>query len=400
MAKKIDYASMYTLRSDGRYMGYWRDNKGTRHAIYDRDPERLYGKIQDAERPKEKTFGDIAREWQSEHWESIGEGTKGQYKVPFETMIAEHGDFKLEDVTAAEINKMLLREVNQDMSYKHCATLRSMYKQTFDYAIVKGYTLNNPTLAVKVPRGMKRTTREAPEDDVVQTIRKSVNEPFGLFPYFLLYTGFRRGEALAVQWGDIDFDNKLIYCRRSAELHASVPTTKEPKTKAGNRSVPLLDDLAAVLIRPEAAKDTDLIFGDKDGKILTRSAFRSRWTDWCRAVGLYTTEERKEKHKEKNIEFTRTVYHPTLIAHQLRHEYATILFESGVDELATQELMGHADIETTHKIYTHLRQKQRSKAADALNKHFSDLDNADNDNSQSVVNSVVKSHEVAENTAN
>lgn len=374
MAKKIDYASMYTLRSDGRYQGYWHESNGQRHTICDRDPEKLYFKIQEKETPIEKLFGDIAREWKGEHWENIGEGTKGQYKVPFETMIAEHGKYKLDEVNAAEINKMLLREVNQNMSYKHCATLRSMYKQTFDYAIVKGYTLNNPTLAVKVPRGMKRTTREAPEDDVVQLIRNSIDKPFGLFPYFLLYTGFRRGEALAIQWGDIDYKNKLIYCRRSAELHASVPTTKEPKTKAGNRSVPLLDDLAAVLIRPADAEDTDLIFGDRDGKILTRSAFRSRWTDWCRAVGLYTTEERKEKHKEKNIDFTRTVYHPTLIAHQLRHEYATILFEAGVDELTAMELMGHADIETTHKIYTHLRQKQRSKAAEALNAHFSALD--------------------------
>ena len=37
MAKRIDYAALYTLRSDGRYMGYWHDSNKRRHAIYDRD---------------------------------------------------------------------------------------------------------------------------------------------------------------------------------------------------------------------------------------------------------------------------------------------------------------------------------------------------------------------------
>ncbi|PKM72431.1 MAG: hypothetical protein CVU91_08510 [Firmicutes bacterium HGW-Firmicutes-16] len=41
MAKKIDYKSMYTFRSDGRYMGHWHDNNRVRHSAYDRDPEAL-----------------------------------------------------------------------------------------------------------------------------------------------------------------------------------------------------------------------------------------------------------------------------------------------------------------------------------------------------------------------
>ena len=43
--KKIDYASMYTRRKDGLYMGYWHDESGKRHAMYDRDPEALYNKL-------------------------------------------------------------------------------------------------------------------------------------------------------------------------------------------------------------------------------------------------------------------------------------------------------------------------------------------------------------------
>lgn len=248
-----------------------------------------------------------------------------------------------------------------------------MYKQTFDYAIVKGYTLNNPVLSVKVPRGMKRTTRAAPEDDVIKTIKENVNKPFGLFPYFLIHTGFRLGEAAALQWCDIDYANKLIHCRRALEMHGTKPTIKEPKTAAGVRSVPLLDDLAKTLVRPDGAKDTDLVFSN-NGEPLTRSAFRARWVEWCKSVELYTPIKRPEKQKGKDLIFIRTVYEPTVTAHQLRHGYATILYEAGVDELTAMELMGHADITTTHKIYTHLRQHQKSLAADKLNKRFAEMD--------------------------
>ncbi|NLA86705.1 MAG: tyrosine-type recombinase/integrase, partial [Clostridiales bacterium] len=53
-------------------------------------------------------------------------------------------------------------------------------------------------------------------------------------------------------------------------------------------------------------------------------------------------------------------------AHQLRHYYATKLFEAGVDELTAMKLMGHKDRQTIHAIYEHLRNKQENTALDAL----------------------------------
>lgn len=60
MAKKINYAAMFTQRKDGRYMVTYTDATG-RHYLYDRDPEKLYHKLQEATTPKEEkplTFRD------------------------------------------------------------------------------------------------------------------------------------------------------------------------------------------------------------------------------------------------------------------------------------------------------------------------------------------------------
>ncbi len=122
---------------------------------------------------------------------------------------------------------------------------------------------------------MTKTRRNAPEDDIIKIIKANVDKPFGLFACFLIYTGFRAGEAIGVTWGDIDFKNKLIHCGRSVELHTSTPQIKEPKIKAGYRTVPLLDDLASVQIKPDESKQTDFVFNNA-GALLTRSALRAR----------------------------------------------------------------------------------------------------------------------------
>ena len=72
--KKIDYASMFTLRKDGRYQGSYTDETG-RHYVYDRDPERLWHRLNDPKEEKPILFREIAQAWQNDTWEKIRDGT-------------------------------------------------------------------------------------------------------------------------------------------------------------------------------------------------------------------------------------------------------------------------------------------------------------------------------------
>ncbi len=121
-----------------------------------------------------------------------------------------------------------------------------------------------------------------------------------------------------------------------------------PKTDAGFRDVAMLACVEEKLKAMKKGKaDTDFLFGED--KPLTKSSFRRKWQAY---------------QKETGIDFT---------PHQLRHAYATILYDAGIDEKVAQGLMGHSSIALTRDIYTHVRQSRLDSAAASLNQYIGDL---------------------------
>ena len=206
--KKIDYASLFTLRPDGRYQGYWHelidgDPAGVRHTICDRDPKRLYERIQAKEKPSSPTFESVAEEWWVDHAEKLSRGTQATYRSRFNKLIELLGERKMDSIGAVDINRILIEQKTLRKSYRYCADMRSMLNQIFNYAVVKRVVSINPVSFVSVPRGMKHGHVEAPEESVIETIKANLDKPFGDFVAVLLYTGMRTEEAAALTWRDV-----------------------------------------------------------------------------------------------------------------------------------------------------------------------------------------------------
>ena len=338
--KKINYASMFTLRKDGRYMGYWHDGK-KRHAIYDRDPEALYNKIQAKENaaPAPLTFEQAAEAWEAKHMERIGQNTAEAYKAPLRRILERYAGMNAEEVTAQSIQAFLADLGKQGFARRTVQMHRDILNMIFNNAIVEGKLAFNPCSAVSMPRNLPSKKRELPDDDAISAVKNSVKVPFGLFAYFCLYSGLRRGELLALRYEDINREKCEIRVNKAIEFVGNNPHVKSPKTAAGVRVVPLLDPLAAVL--PENKKG--LVFGNEDDSPLTKTQYRKRWFRYCEAIGHDIT------------------------AHQLRHGYATILYEAGIPDKDAQELLGHSSITVTRDIYTHIRSSRKQETAAKLN---------------------------------
>jgi integrase len=209
----------------------------------------------------------------------------------------------------------------------------------FKYAVMNGIVDNNPTQIITLPSNLPKKQRKLPTDEELKLINQNYNG-IDFLPYFLLNTGLRKSEALALNYEDIDFEKKIIKVYKHL-IHDGNSPIIEYKTKTINseRNVILLDRLANIIPK----KNHGPLFANDKGNYLSKKEFETQWKNW------------QKKHNTK------------ITAHQLRHGFATMLFEAGIDLKDAQELMGHSDIKTTHTIYTHIRNQRKEQTAAKLN---------------------------------
>ena len=376
MAKQLDYASLYTRRKDGRYMGYWHDAEGKRHSVYDTDPERLYDKIKKYETQAPITVMDLAVAWEIERLNAMKPGTQACYARPLKRAIDELGSVEADKLTSAQIYAVLARMASQGYSAKTIKMQLTVFRQIYRHAQINhayGDTLRfNPADSVSIPRGARKPERrEAPDDGVIYDIRaKASTAYFGLFALFLISTGFRRGEALAIQWQDIDLKAKTISCTKSLSFRGSKSIIGETKTENAIRIVPLLPDLEKAFNNfPAPQSQKEYLFHGEDSMLpISESTYRRHWMHYCKDMGFVEVYE-VHKVSSQGKHYIYYDYSPTLTPHILRHGYATLLFEAGVDVYTAQRLLGHADISTTMSVYTHLRERQQQASVAKLIAH-------------------------------
>ena len=359
MAKRVKYADLFTLRKDGRYQGSYTDETG-RHYVYDRDPEALFFKLQDLQNqePVVPTFKEVAENWEREHREEITARTWINYTPHYEEILRRHGSKTMEQITALDIINHLTAAKSKGYSKTVANSIRSLYRMIFDYAVANDLAKYNPVTSVKLPKGLKQGKRTAPTDDQVQAICSHIDSPFGLFPFFLLCTGLRKSEALALTWADVDLKNREIRVTKSLDYTVGAkPTIKEPKTEAGNRIVPIIDSLCPYLLEAQRTAASVYLFpappsnrGGKGGGPMTLRGYEGMWERYCVAAGLVDSEGK-----------------PSIGAHNIRHGTATLMFELDVDVYTTQRILGHSRVEVTQGIYTELRAKQKQKSVDKFN---------------------------------
>ena len=148
-----------------------------------------------------------------------------------------------------------------------------------------------------------------------------------------LYTGMRREEVLGLMWEDIDFDGKILHVQRAVTYPVGVPVVKTPKTKKGNRIIPLCDELSGILGKHRRTSGY-VVTDDNGGLFKTDTAYRRFYN------GV---------KKTMKLDVSALVF---------RSSYATMMISAGVDPKTVQAIMGHEKSQTTMDIYAKLNQDQ------------------------------------------
>lgn len=332
--------SKYYVRPDGLHEAI-RVINGKRKAFRGKTDREVDRKILEFREEEEKgpLFLAVAKEWHDEHWKEISPQTKRGYDAAYSAVISAFDARRIKEITPAMVSQFVKAQVR--LGFARDTVDRRLYiaGMICNHAILGGILDINPCAAVRLPGGLKKEKRGLPSDRDLKAVEDGVDGPDGLLPFFLLYSGLRRGEALALRYGDIDRKEKVIRVTKSV-YYDPLPKIKEPKTKAGIRSVVFLDKLAAVL--PDGPED-ELVFPGRNGGLMTKGTFAALWERWKKASGA------------------------NVCAHQLRHGFATLCLEAGLDEKDAQEQLGHASAAVTRDVYEHIRASRRKLSAEKLN---------------------------------
>lgn len=333
-------------RADGRYVKTVTDPRTGKRIYFYGASEREINKKMLIYQQKQNdgySFSEVAGEWWEEAEPKLAVSSVGGYKKAKETAVDEFGDDQIKSISTRAINSYLAKIARKGYSQKTVAKHKLVVNLILQFAVREGYIEYNPCTSASMPKHLPKERRQAasPEDET--RVKKSAD--VWLFPFFALMTGMRKGEILALQWRDIDFDSNLISVTKSVYHDGNTPHIKPPKTEESCRVVPLLAPLCAELLKQNKRSPDRYIFSDdKDGSTpLTKRRYETLYRNFQKDTGV------------------------TCTAHQLRHSFATIGFEANLDGKTMQEILGHRQLSTTMDIYTDFRKKKMTAAAAALN---------------------------------
>ena len=186
----------------------------------------------------------------------------------------------------------------------------------------------------------------------LKTVEKNEDITHSTLFHLLAYTGMRKGEALGLQWSNIDFDNHTIEVIRHRGTHGLGPT----KTKNSERTIKV-DELVIELLSTYQKALKPILF--KYGEKIEPTTF----------VFLSLGSGKPLAPTGVNANFNRMVSLaklPKTTVHGLRHTHATILLNNGIPVKAIAERLGNTP-EMIHTVYGHVLKELEDKTVNVFN---------------------------------
>ena len=340
---------------------------GKRKSVYGKTKAEVKRKLAEYQNRQEKgiTINHGLDLWLAVKEKEVSYKTYEGYQSPVKRIREQFGAEYANTITPVQIQAFIKGIAAK--GYKRTVVQRPLdiLRMLYDFLITTegSGVKENPTIGVRLPKNLKQESRDLAPREAIETIKQNVSHPFGLYPFFQMYSGLRDQELLALTDADIDRENKMIHIGKALSWQSNKPVIKETKTENGVRTVILLSPLAEVLPNFHG-----YLFSTDGGKTpLTNTEFRNRWNGYCRDVGLATCEIETHKSNGKNNRtYEKKIWHNTIVPYQLRHEFATLCYDAGLDPKDAADLMGHSSEELTRKWYTHIQEQRKKETGNKL----------------------------------
>lgn len=395
---------------DGRYRYRYNDENGKRQAVYswklvstDRVPKGKKDDLSLREKeeqiiidkhdgistaPDKVTLNDI---WQKyiEGKTELKDSTRNNYKYMYKQFVFDDiGRRKVSDIKYSDIKAFYNRlQKEKGLKPNTIENVNTILHPTFTLAVRDGYIRSNPTDGVmgeiKKSNAWEKPKRHAltieEQEAFVSFLKESdmYNHWLPLFTFFL-GTGCRVGEGIGLRWKDIDFKNRTININHNmiyrqndegiCEMHITTP-----KTSAGCRTIPMLDEVyKALMIERSRQMEAGHTFSNCEVDGYTGFIFTNRFgyvhnpQTINRAIERIIKACNEQEQEKAKKEGRKPVQIRHFSIHNLRHTFCTRFCENESNIKVIQEIMGHSDITTTMNIYAEATEDKKKESFENL----------------------------------
>lgn len=271
--------------------------------------------------------------------------------------VSSLGHMKIADIKLMHIQRCIneMEGMSQSRINKAYNYICSCFQKAWENELIN----RSPCIGLEKPTAKQKENRRALTEQERSLFLKTIDSHHrGAFFGIMYACGLRPAEARALTWFNVNLKEKTVTITQA--IQGGSTEIKEPKTAAGHRTIPIPDWFIPYL--ENLPKNSLYVFPtQKTKKAMSEHRCSQSWKSFLRQMDLYAGAQ---TYRNKIIIHC---IDQKLTPYNLRHTYATMLAENGVDIKTAQYLLGHSDIRVTMNIYTHVSEKMLADAKEKIN---------------------------------
>ena len=276
------------------------------------------------------------------------------------------GRVKLGDLKTTHLQRYYQILLDKGVSPSTIGQINTKLKTCLTEGERQGYIEKNYCKLVVLPKVEKddkiHVLAKEQQDQFIKAIE---NHEMGMLFIVALSTGLRLGELQALHWKDINFNTHEITVNKTLQKIPVYDKDKVIKYEIVEQQPKTINSIRTVPV-PSKVIDRLKDHQQQQQELFSRVGVSSEYV-LCDPLGVPYESKRPTRTLQRIL---KQLNLPVIKFHDLRHTYATRLFEKGVPPKTVQTLLGHADIDTTMNIYTHVMKDQKVQAVNCIDELF------------------------------